>query len=98
MAEINKAYDGKASFTAADIALLDSTFKSFVHEVMGIENIDQKGGEDITDALIGMFIEQRNAARVEKNWALSDQIRDRLAAVGVILKDGKDGTTYSIER
>ena len=98
VAEINKAYDGKASFTAADIALLDSTFKSFVHEVMGIENIDQKGGEDITDALIGMFIEQRNAARAEKNWTLSDQIRDRLAAVGVILKDGKDGTTYSIER
>lgn len=65
---------------------------------MGIANIEQTGGENITDSLIGLFIEQRNAARAAKDWALSDSIRDRLSAIGVTLKDGKDGTTYSIER
>ena len=39
--EINKAYDGKAGFTADDIALLRQTFEGFVYQVMGIENIDQ---------------------------------------------------------
>ena len=35
----------------------------------------------------------RNAARASKNWAESDRIRDELAAMGIALKDNKDGTT-----
>lgn len=65
---------------------------------MGIENIEKSGDGDITDGLIKILIEQRLQAREERNWALSDQIRDRLAALGISLKDGRDGTTYSIER
>jgi cysteinyl-tRNA synthetase len=41
------------------------------------------------DGLIGA----RNAARKAKNWAESDRIRDELVAMGVVLKDNKDGTT-----
>jgi cysteinyl-tRNA synthetase len=37
----------------------------------------------------------RNDARASKNFALSDQIRDQLLAIGIQLKDGKDGTTFS---
>ncbi|MBI5313577.1 MAG: cysteine--tRNA ligase [Methylocystis sp.] len=40
-----------------------------------------------------MLISARNAARASKNWAESDRIRDELAAVGIALKDNKDGTT-----
>ncbi|HXY59469.1 MAG TPA: cysteine--tRNA ligase [Methylocystis sp.] len=39
------------------------------------------------------LISARNAARAAKNWAESDRIRDKLAAMGVALKDNKDGTT-----
>jgi cysteine--tRNA ligase len=35
-------------------------------------------------------------ARANKDWALSDKIRDELLALGIQLKDGKDGTTYSL--
>ncbi len=42
---------------------------------------------------IGELISARNAARAAKNWAESDRIRDELAAMGVALKDNKDGTT-----
>ena len=38
----------------------------------------------------------RKAARDNKDWALSDQIRDELLQLGIQLKDGKDGTTFSI--
>jgi cysteinyl-tRNA synthetase len=37
----------------------------------------------------------RNEARTAKNFALSDQIRDQLLALGIQLKDGKDGTAFS---
>jgi cysteinyl-tRNA synthetase len=39
----------------------------------------------------------RNEARSQKNFALSDQIRDQLSEIGIQLKDGKDGTTFSVE-
>ena len=45
---------------------------------------------------MNMLIEMRNEARANKNWALSDEIRDKLLDVGIQLKDGKDGTTFTL--
>jgi cysteinyl-tRNA synthetase len=42
-----------------------------------------------------MLIEMRKQARENKNFALSDQIRDQLVTLGIQLKDGKEGTTFS---
>jgi cysteinyl-tRNA synthetase len=42
-----------------------------------------------------MLIEMRNEARANKNFALSDEIRDKLLALGIQLKDGKEGTTFT---
>jgi cysteinyl-tRNA synthetase len=44
------------------------------------------------------LIDARNAARKAKNFAEADRIRDELAAMGVVLKDSKDGTTWEIAR
>jgi cysteinyl-tRNA synthetase len=38
----------------------------------------------------------RKTARENRDWALSDKIRDELMAFGIQLKDGKEGTTYSL--
>ncbi len=43
-------------------------------------------------------IEARKAARAAKNFAESDRIRDELLAKGIVLKDGKDGTTWEVKR
>ena len=43
-------------------------------------------------------IAARNAARQSKNFAESDRIRDELAALGILLKDSKDGTTWEVAR
>jgi len=43
-----------------------------------------------------LLIKLRKEARENKDWDLSDQIRDELSAIGIQLKDGRDGTTYSI--
>jgi cysteinyl-tRNA synthetase len=44
------------------------------------------------------LIEARNAARKAKDFKESDRIRDELSAMGVVLKDSKDGTTWEIAR
>ena len=51
-----------------------------------------EGGSD--DAAIDALIEERKAARADKNFARSDEIRDKLAEQGIILEDSADGTTW----
>ncbi len=58
----------------------------------------QNSQELKTDKLAGaveLLIKLRQEARANKDFALSDKIRDELAAVGIQLKDGKEGTTFS---
>ena len=57
---------------------------------------DQASG-DRESPLIRLLVDLRNEARARKEWALSDSIRDRLARMGIILEDGKDGTTWKIQ-
>ena len=47
---------------------------------------------------IEQLIDTRAAARARKDFAESDRIRDELAAMGVVLKDSKDGTTWELAR
>ncbi|MCH2528095.1 MAG: cysteine--tRNA ligase, partial [Dehalococcoidia bacterium] len=44
--------------------------------------------------LIEILVELRKNARKQKDFATSDSIRDKLAAIGVILEDGQSGTTW----
>jgi cysteinyl-tRNA synthetase len=50
------------------------------------------------EAKVDRMVADRTAARGRKDWKESDRIRDELAAMGVVLKDSKDGTTWEIAR
>jgi len=45
---------------------------------------------------VEVLIKLRQEARANKDFAMSDKIRDELADAGIVLKDGKDGTTFSV--
>lgn len=94
---INLLKDGKETLTTADLKDFEKTMNSFVFEVLGLE--DEKisdGSKDKLEGTINMLIEMRKQARDNKNFTLSDQIRDQLIALGIQLKDGKEGTSFSI--
>ncbi len=94
---VNLLKDNKESLNAADLDLLKSTLFEFVFNVLGLE--DEKsadGNNDKLEGTIQMLIEMRNKARADKDFAMSDHIRDQLLALGIQLKDGKEGTTFSI--
>ena len=55
-------------------------------------------GLSIDEAAIQALIKERYASRAAKNWARSDEIREGLLARGIELKDGPDGTTWSVKR
>lgn len=87
--------DKKEHLTEEDLALLKKLMNDFVYEVLGLKNVEENNNAKLDQAL-QILIELRNNARKEKNWVLSDEIRDKLLAEGIELKDGKDGTTYII--
>lgn len=77
--------------------LFKKTFVEFMEEVLGLrEEVSQD--EQLLDRVLHVLIDLRKKAREDRNYALSDKIRDDLKKLGVQLMDGKDGEmTYVIE-
>jgi cysteinyl-tRNA synthetase len=95
---VNVVNDGKETLTAEDLKSLSETLHTFVFEVIGIKNEKlTANNSDKLEGVVEMLITMRLEARANKNFALSDQIRDQLLALGIQLKDGKEGTTFSIQ-
>ena len=74
-------------------AVLDKLLE--LEEVLGIEN-RQKTNADIDEAKILDLIEQRNIAKKEKDFEKADAIRDELEAMGVAIKDTRDGVKWEL--
>lgn len=93
---INSAKEGKATISASDLELLKETLNAFIFDVLGLQDSNNiQGNNDKLEGVVNMLIGMRNQARADKNFALSDQIRDELSALGIQLKDSKDGTSFS---
>ena len=65
--------------------------------LMNLDGSGASGAEhQALDALIRTILEQRASARAEKDWATADRMRDVLAAAGITVKDGAQGSTWSL--
>ena len=87
---INQIKDGSATVTSEDLALLKDTIETFTFDVLGLTSSTDK----LTGA-VEILINLRKEARINKDFALSDKIRDELAEVGIQLNDSRDGTTFT---
>jgi cysteinyl-tRNA synthetase len=94
--QINQIKSGGASLTSEDLELLKKTMLEFTYDVLGLENTNKADtGTDKLEAAVELLIQLRQDARANKDFAMSDKIRDELAAKGIQLNDGKDGTSFS---
>ena len=65
--------------------------------LMNLDGSEASGAEhQALDALIHNILEQRASARAEKDWATADRMRDVLTAAGITVKDGAQGSTWSL--
>ena len=79
------------------LELLNQTYKTYLEDVLGLQAL-QVEQSDKLDKVLSLLIEIRKDARTRKDWATSDQIRNKLADAGIMLKDDKDGSvSYTIE-
>lgn len=95
---INLLKDNSATLNSEDLNIFKETMHSFVFDVLGLKDEKAVGNNnEKLEGAINMLIGMRNEARSNKDFAMSDQIRDQLIALGIQLKDGKEGTSFSIQ-
>jgi cysteinyl-tRNA synthetase len=94
---INLVHDGKEKISALDLSELNSVFKLFIEEILGLklESEVSKGNEAFKKA-IDLLLTMRLEAKQNKDWATSDKIRNELTALGFEIKDTKDGFEWKI--
>ncbi|XZF13565.1 cysteine--tRNA ligase [Chitinophagaceae bacterium MMS25-I14] len=97
---INGIKDGHiaaGALSADTLALMRQTFKTYLEDILGMVPLQAEQSNHL-DKVLSLLVEIRKDARLRKDWATSDQIRNRLAESGIMLKDEKDGSvSYTIE-
>ena len=96
---INAATDGNLKLSQHDIDSLNTLFGVILTDILGVRDEDSAAGADIEPYrnAVDLLLEVRANAKAAKDWATSDLIRDRLAAIGFNVKDTKNGAEWSLK-
>ncbi|TNJ37814.1 cysteine--tRNA ligase [Prosthecochloris vibrioformis] len=95
---LNTSLHATEGLSEVALASCRSFMETFAGNVLGILDDPRKQGSGDTEtvaAIMNLLIEIRTRARQQKDYALSDMIRDRLIASDIMLRDGKEGTTWA---
>ena len=100
--KVNGLKAGHLSFeevTVETFEQIKATFQTYIFDIFGLKDDAQVAGgdNDKMDGLMQLVIDMRATARANKDWGTSDKIRDTLNELKIQLKDGKDGTSWSID-
>ncbi|MGL5964568.1 MAG: cysteine--tRNA ligase [Fusobacteriaceae bacterium] len=96
--DLNKTLDSE-KFTDEALETIKASREYIIHvmeEVLGVKVVLENKTDNMTSELVELMLELRRDLRSEKNWAMSDKIRDRLGDLGIKIKDGKDITQWSM--
>jgi cysteinyl-tRNA synthetase len=97
--KVNSLKGGQLAFsdlTAATLERLKKTFNDFIFNIFGLltEAFDSSG-DGVAEGLMKLILDMRQTARTNKDWGTSDKIRDALKELDIVVKDGKEGATWS---
>ena len=96
---INQIKENKASISEKDLLTLNSCFNAFIFEILGLHNLNEteNNHKEKLENSIKLLIKIREEARENKDFKLSDKIRNELEQIGIQLKDSKEGTNFIID-
>ena len=98
--QVNLLVDRKAKIGADDLKALSDVMHLFIEDILGLTNATSAGAssekDKALDKVMQMVLDMRQKAKEEKNWAVSDQIRDELSEAGIIVKDTPDGAVWEV--
>ena len=91
--------EGSIGLNAGELDTFKATLNAFTFELLGLrsKSVDSSDAhKEALDKAMSLVIELRAQARLNKDWGTADIIRDQLQDAGIKLKDGADGTSYSL--
>ena len=99
--KINAFFNKQLDINSVSKATFDwfaKTFNDFIIDILGLKNeVVEDNNNNLADGLMDLILEVRSEARNKKDWGTSDLIRNQLKALNIVVKDGKDGTTWSVD-
>jgi len=96
---INQVNDGKAFLTSADLTFIKKLFSTYLFELLGIKQEKQDSGEDVlVDELIDTMLKIRQEAKLKKDFAMADYIREALNKLDIRIKDTHEGAKWEIKK
>ncbi len=97
---INSTLAGQMNLSQENISELKNLFDLFLFDLLGVKN-EQKDGNTSFDSFskaVNLLLEMRMQAKINKDWAASDKIRNELTAAGFEIKDTKDGFEWKLNK
>lgn len=94
---INKLIEGSEKINDKGLKELNELFEDWFVEVLGITDEQNSNMMPTIEGLVNMIIELRKEARENKDWKKSDELRDQLSSLGIKIKDGKEGISWSLD-
>jgi cysteinyl-tRNA synthetase len=97
--DVNTLLNSETEVGASTLAAIDETYAALGGDVLGLlpqsEGVEDGDGQREA-ALIELLIDMRAQARADRDYARSDQIRDQLSGLGIVLEDRPDGTIWKL--
>jgi cysteinyl-tRNA synthetase len=91
---VNLVNDGKETIDLNNKEMVNKLFQDYFRGVLGIPSNQDSNNDGTLDSVLKLLIELRSEAKMSKNYALSDQIRNKLKESGIELMDSKEGTSW----
>ena len=97
--QVNTLINEQGPHSKGTLVAIDNLYRELGGDVLGIipDQAESSANAEREEGLIRLLVDLRAQARANKDWATSDQIRDQLKALGVVLEDRPDGTIWKLE-
>jgi len=94
---INLVRDGKETLSEADLEQLKRAYHNFTFDILGLKDEKNQNQMELVNGLVNYILELRQQAKVNRDFAGSDKIRNMLNDLGIEVKDRKDGVEWSFK-
>lgn len=98
--KINSWAEGKLDVNEVSSVVLEkvkTAFRELIFDILGLLDDQEEGNNSgIIDGLMDLILELRQNARTNKDWTTADTIRDKMKELNIVVKDGKEGTSWNL--
>jgi cysteinyl-tRNA synthetase len=94
---INTIQAGKGKIDETNLNALKKIMADFCFDILGLQISNSSDNTNRIEGLMEFIIQMRKEAKANKDFAKADEIRDKLQAIGIEIKDGREGTTFRLD-